>query len=231
MNEQLSSVTQELFKICVSENDGTPPLQAYEMLVQKDAISQDSRQVAALKPLTEFYQHAINQGEIKQPPVDNSNWTRNVSNIFGGLKNLFQSDVELNALGEPLRDFYGTVIKKRTNSAVADDVDFESRSIWLPGQQGVYLHGGVGCGKTLIMDLMFFTFPRPWKRRVHFHAFMLDVHQRLHERCISLRQLGQDAVDPLPEIAQEIFEESKLLCFDEFQVTDVADAMVSSKHS
>jgi predicted ATPase len=89
---------------------------------------------------------------------------------------------------------------------------------------GVYMHGGVGCGKSLLMDTFFDCAPVPAeaKRRVHFHEFMLEVHNRMHK----VRMQEPERGDPLPLIAHEISSATSLLCFDEFQVTDVADALV-----
>ena len=80
-----------------------------------------------------------------------------------------------------------------------------------PQLKGVYLWGGVGCGKTYIMDLFYDAAPLELKSRVHFHSFMLDVHNRMH----ALRRGGL-AEDPIPHITKELVDDSILLCFDEF---------------
>ena len=84
--------------------------------------------------------------------------------------------------------------------------------------QSLYIYGEVGRGKSMLMDLFFSSIHIEKKRRVHFHAFMQEVHARIHE--IRKKGLG----DPVAMLAREISREVSLLCFDELQATDVADA-------
>ncbi|MBX9926028.1 MAG: AFG1 family ATPase [Hyphomicrobiaceae bacterium] len=86
--------------------------------------------------------------------------------------------------------------------------------------RGLYIHGGVGRGKTMLMDLFFDATPVDRKRRVHFHAFMADVHDRI----AAVRETAEG--DPMPTVAAKLAAEAHVLCFDELFVRDIADAMV-----
>ncbi len=90
------------------------------------------------------------------------------------------------------------------------------RSPQLP--KGLYFYGGVGRGKSFLMDVFYGCLPYRRKRRVHFHAFMAEVHQRM--------KAFKSEPDPLKAMAAEIAKETRVLCFDEFHVSDIADAMI-----
>ena len=94
-----------------------------------------------------------------------------------------------------------------------------------PVPRGLYIFGPAGRGKSMLMDLFFEGAPSSTKRRVHFHEFMIEVHDTIHTWRQSPDK-PQDEDDPLLRIAQEIAGKSGLLCFDEFHVTNIADAMM-----
>ncbi len=92
--------------------------------------------------------------------------------------------------------------------------------------KGLYVWGSVGRGKTMLMDLFFEALAIPNKKRVHFNDFMADIHGRIYR----WRQLAKDGKvkgnDPIMPVADELSQEASVLCFDEFAVTDIADAMI-----
>ena len=100
--------------------------------------------------------------------------------------------------------------------------------------KGLYIWGAVGTGKSKIMDMFYNHVNIEKKKRVHFHKFCLDLHDRIHLfKLEMLEKYGRDvninksmSRDPLIQVANQISDESVLLCFDEFQVTDVADALI-----
>jgi cell division protein ZapE len=103
--------------------------------------------------------------------------------------------------------------------------------------QGLYLWGGVGRGKSMLMDLFFAETNVSPKRRVHFHEFMAEVHERLDvwrkmseaDRKRSPWRVSGAGDDPIAPVAKQVASEARLLCFDEFQVTQIADAMILAR--
>jgi cell division protein ZapE len=89
-----------------------------------------------------------------------------------------------------------------------------------PAPKGLYIFGAVGRGKTMLMDLFYKATPFQPKRRIHFHEFMAEVHER-----IAAARRGEQG-DPIPQVARVLAAQARLLCFDELHVTDIADAMI-----
>lgn len=91
--------------------------------------------------------------------------------------------------------------------------------------RGLYVWGSVGRGKTMLMDLFYEAAPGP-KRRVHFHGFLADAHERIHSYRQALKRGEVKGDDPIGPVADQLADQATLLCFDEFTVTDIADAMI-----
>ncbi len=126
----------------------------------------------------------------------------------------FHADAAQLAAVERLQQLYAewTTYKERRRNALLRML------VKPPLPRGVYLWGGVGRGKTFLMDSFYLSLPLVRKRRVHFHHFMRDVHRELAEL--------KSVTDPLNELAFRIAKRYRLICFDEFHVNDVADAMI-----
>ncbi len=151
--------------------------------------------------LLERYQALLDADTIVQDPVQ-----RDVAARLGALARTLERQPA--RVTEPARGLLGRLLG-RTAEPVG------------PAPKGLYIHGGVGRGKSMLMDLFFAEVRIEAKRRVHFHAFMLDVQARLH----ALRQASGKS-DPLVQVALDLAAETLLLCFDEFHVVNIADAMI-----
>lgn len=126
----------------------------------------------------------------------------------------FTADAVQQVAAERLQHLYDQLLafKVRRQSAM--------RRLFSPPElpRGIYFWGGVGRGKSFLMDCFYGSVPYVRKRRVHFHAFMRDVHYQLN--------LFKGDSDPLNKVAEQIASECRLICFDEFHVSDIADAMI-----
>jgi cell division protein ZapE len=92
--------------------------------------------------------------------------------------------------------------------------------------RGIYISGGVGRGKTMLMDLFFQSVSLEAKRRIHFHEFMVDVHDRLRKAREKMEHRRMNDGDPLSHVVRALATEARLLCLDELAVSDIADAMM-----
>lgn len=198
------------FRICryqsTKSNKCLTPLQEYDRLVKLGKLRDDTYQRGIISSLGDLYDSLV---KYVPPVVKTPNAVDQVSGWLNGLKSVFSR-------GKP------------KNIGAYVDVSKIGNSI----PRGVYLYGDVGCGKTMLMDLFYTTIPNHLtKKRIHFHQFMQYVHKRSHEivREQNLKELGDakgKEIDTVPFLAAEIANNSHVLCFDEFQVTDVADAMI-----
>ncbi len=117
-----------------------------------------------------------------------------------------------------LEKLYQALLSQNDYLSLVKSSLFRSLGLRQVPVKGLYLWGGVGRGKTFLMDLFYNALPFPQKKRLHFHRFMFFVHQAL--------QKHQGEKDPLKVIASEFASQHQVLCFDEFYVTDIADAMI-----
>ena len=214
------------------------PIEVYKSMVASGQFREDNHQVAAMLHLDRLYNDLLayepTPPKKPPPPKGGKEWKGPQFDAYGqpigggaaytGVDKGGAAGAGFSADGDMfagLRSLFGggDDAKKKDDPSAEPSLDGLEK---VP--LGVYMYGGVGVGKSLLMDTFFDVAPidKGKKRRIHFHEFMLEVHRRMHE----LRQSNPDMGDPIPYIAYDISVVTQLLCFDEFQVTDVADALV-----
>ncbi|XP_057868345.2 uncharacterized protein LOC131075509 isoform X4 [Cryptomeria japonica] len=173
----------------------------------RDALIDATVDMERRGPLVE-YERRIAAGELMAGDKDQEETLRVLQRLYDELMDGAETcGLERSASsGQVGRSWFWSIIPKTSLSPI----------------HGLYLYGGVGTGKTMLMDLFYEQLPETWrKKRIHFHDFMLDVHSRL--------QRHKGVSDPLDAVAEEISREAILLCLDEFMVTDVADALILNR--
>ena len=187
------------------------PLQEYDKQIKLGKLRDDPFQRSILTSLSKFHNDLTSYyaPELTSPSMNSFNRSK-ASNWISKLLNKFN----------PFN-------RSTAATSIASNGETSDNS---KTPKGIYLYGDVGCGKTMLMDLFYKTIPpHLTKKRIHFHQFMQNVHKRSHEILMDYhRKTGKDTkdIDTIPFLANEIAQSARVLCFDEFQVTDVADAMI-----
>lgn len=203
----------------------TGPVAAYNALVDAEKIQRDGHQLEALVPLQRLHEEIVATGYAPAPRTE----TAAAAASSGGFMTKFAAlaqglgvavgggSARPSGAAGPVVSTFGSSYAQEKPTKKKEESAIIAEAMQSTAPRGVYVHGGVGTGKTFLMD-MFFDGIECSKQRVHFHEFMLDVHKALHE----LKGRGE----PLRRVADDIVAKGWLVCFDEFQVTDIADALV-----
>lgn len=188
-------------------------------------------QASTITPL-ELYNKRVEQGRLRDDPYQRK-IISSLSILHENLSAYTPPEVTPPSISElkpkiGVRKIFGSFFGKGKTSNGSTPLDLSE----LNEIKGIYLYGDVGCGKTMLMDLFYLTIPgNLTKTRIHFHQFMQNLHKRSHQLKQEHSEPGASGVpgqdfDAIPLLAAEIAQKSTVLCFDEFQVTDVADAML-----
>jgi cell division protein ZapE len=153
--------------------------------------------------VTEAYSALVNSGAIEEDPAQRALALR-LDALLVEVRAFLDTRSKSNALGWLLN-------RRRPTSH---------------GPEGIYIHGKVGRGKSMLMDIFFDLLPHGRKRRVHFNAFMAEVHERIAGQRRDFAEGRTRERDPIKPVGRALAQEAKVLCFDEFSISDIADAMI-----
>lgn len=184
------------------------PMAVYQQMLLKKKIKENAHQLQAVAMLQNLHDEMVQWGEprIVEQHISRTRESKLESPDFSWV------DRE--------KDSFSLTSLFRGTGGLGRLFDLGKEAA-IRGPTGLYLYGGVGTGKSMMMDLFYNTMEIKRKRRVHFHQFMQDIHQKIHK----LKQQGQTH-DPIPAIAAHLSANAYLLCFDELQVTNIVDAML-----
>ncbi|KAK6200957.1 ATPase [Scheffersomyces amazonensis] len=187
---------RRLFSVSIPKWNNVTPIEEYDKQIKSGRLRDDPYQRKIISNLSLLHEKLL---DYHPPEIQ--------APVIESLEPKFE-------VGSIFRSF----LSNRGKSRQDQPIQFAENEI-----KGIYLYGDVGCGKTMLMDLFYNTIPKHLpKKRIHFHQFMQHLHKRSHQLKLQYRE----DTDVIPILANEIASDSTILCFDEFQVTDVADAML-----
>ena len=189
-------------------NDENYLQNVYRKMAEENNVLQDEHQLRALRSLDRLHRELRDLPSLRKPKETESESKKEATE---------QSSSGSSSLWNLFGGWNGSNDKDNNNG-----LSFFSNRPDTADIRGVYLHGGVGCGKTFCMNLFHDHLDTKDKQEVHFHRFMLRVHQQMHEA----KYVEGIEGDPLPRVVTRTLEQGKIICFDEFQVTDIADASI-----
>jgi protein AFG1 len=183
------------------------PLEVYQRRVEKKLVADDPIQLKALTLLDKLHYECVDyEKSLVTAPSNGST--------------VLQKQGSDETSGSWFFSIFGSSSETPPTSSVSSSTSSTTTSV----PKSLYFYGSTGCGKTYLMDLFFDNLPIKHKKRIHFHDFMISTHKRIHAMKKDNQRSSTNEL--LSLIAKEIMSESFLICFDEFQVTDIADAML-----